>query len=1029
MRWDASESLRPPFECTFGDGCHLLDEVSWQCAETFAESLVNPQIFRPNPPPRPRIIDRMVEKIGPYRVYERLGVGGMGEVYKAYDDKLERWVAIKRIRPDREDADDNRERFKREARATARLNHPSIVHLYGIFQDGDSDCIVMEYVEGETLDKKLVRDTLVPVQVATLGHEIASGLAEAHANGILHRDLKAENIIITPKGRSKILDFGLAKPILSGELDPVLTGKGQLVGTSRAMSPEYVGGESIDHRSDLFSLGVLLYECLTGQSPFKAHNTLATLKQVMLHKQKPIREINPDVPKELSDAIDRLLEKEPDNRPQSARDVSHTFATLSGELSSSGFERPNTASFFDATATRIRATAGKAFSSSETMLDLRPRRRWMTGLAVFASLLVVAFFLGRALDNEPEVAPLPEGERIRVVLGDFVNRTEEAIFDDSLQQAMRVDLEQSRFIETMSPSTIRETLSRMELPGDSPVDRETAVEIARREGAHRVVLGEIQDFGGTYSLLIQIVAPENDIATFSASEAAKSHEGILRAMQKLNTAVRRHLGESGDQIRESLMALEKVTTADFEALRAYTLGEDRMSFQKFDEAVPLFRRATELDPSFGMAHAKLVVAFSNLGDTNLAGKAALEAQKNSERLTEEERFYIDGWVARWLGTPQDVIDVWSLFRDLHPESIVGHGNLGSALWYYRNDFDSVAENFDRAIQAAQTPGEGGQAQAALGLSRLALGQLEAAEASLLDAGSVIEAIDGRVFLYSVRGQFDSATAAVAELEDPTRRARANQVVLTSKGELRLALQTTKSDRGGEKAQPPSGFELRKHAALSELSLAATLRDSKELNRAMILVTELTERSDLYSRNLDESTAALIAQAIKVLCRSGNIDRASALRESLRPTPAHAPALVRSLIKIADAELSAARGELDTAIIALKEAASLVETITVHESLGHLFRLHGDADAAIAEYQWVRDRPGLAYVECYLSCASVSNTISIWTTSLFRLAQLLEAESPDLAAESYLFFLERWGQTDIPEVEIARRRLTALSELN
>ncbi len=257
----------------------------------------------------------MEQKIGPYRVEERLGVGGMGEVYKAYDDRLERWVAIKRIRGDKDEAEENRERFQREARATARLNHNSIVHLYDIFRDGDSDCIVMEYVEGVSLDTLVRNGPLEPAQVARLGQEIAQGLAEAHSKGIIHRDLKVENIIVTPEGHAKILDFGLARPLLSGDLDASLTGKGQLVGTSRAMSPEYVGGEAIDHRSDLFSLGVLIYEAVTSHSPFKAHNTLATLKQVMLHRQTPAHLVNSNVPEELSSIIERLLEKDPDARP------------------------------------------------------------------------------------------------------------------------------------------------------------------------------------------------------------------------------------------------------------------------------------------------------------------------------------------------------------------------------------------------------------------------------------------------------------------------------------------------------------------------------------------------------------------------------------------------------------------------------------------------------------------------------------------------------------------------------------------
>ena len=967
----------------------------------------------------------MVEKIGPYRVYERLGVGGMGEVYKAYDGKLERWVAIKRIRPDREDAEDNRERFKREARATARLNHPSIVHLYGIFQDGDSDCIVMEYVEGETLDKMLVRGTFGPLQVATLGHEIASGLAEAHANGILHRDLKAENIIITPKGRSKILDFGLAKPILSGELDPVLTGKGQLVGTSRAMSPEYVGGEAIDHRSDLFSLGVLLYECLTGQSPFKAHNTLATLKQVMLHKQTPIREINPGVPKELSDAIDQLLEKEPEDRPQSAQDIAQTFANLSGQLSSSGFDRPSGATFLDSTASRLKASAGKAFSSSETMLDLRPRRRWMTGLAVIVALLVVAFFLGRVLDDNPDVTPLPEGERIRIVLGDFVNRTDESIFDDSLLQAMRVDLEQSQFIETLSPSSIRDTLSRMEKSPELAITRDVAVEIARREGAHRVVLGEIQEFGGNYSLLVQIVAPENDVATFSASESAKSHKGILSAMQKLTTAVRSHLGESGEQISRSSTSLEKVTTANFEALRAYTLGEQRMSLQQFSEAVPLFRRAVELDPSFGMAHAKLVVAFSNIGDTDQAAKAALAAQKNSERLTEEERFYVEGWVARWLGTPEDVINVWSLFRDLHPENVVGHTNLALAYWYYRNDFASAEPIFESAVRTARAPQEQQLAQATLGFCRIALGKAEEAEAPLREAGP--RGIPGLVLREAVEDDFAEAWKKLEQQEDLPSRLGLEQIIYTGQGKLKEAMASCERDRETWTSDPMvPHVNYRMNVVLSEVVLGAALNLESELNERVEHLTDLARRSDVYSRNIDVASAPTLAQAVKVLARSNRTISAKNLRVLLHAPPAHAPLLTRSLIAVADAEISMAEGDLETAKGLLEHAIGLVPTISGHDSLGRLYELLPDAEAAVVEYRWVQERPGLSYLECYLSC-SVPSTVASWALSSYRLGLILEQlERPEEAITAYSVFLDIWGDSQIPEVIEARRRLEALA---
>ncbi len=268
----------------------------------------------------------MRESIGSYRIEEQIGVGGMGEVYKAYDERLGRRVAIKRIRDGKGETAENRARFQREARATAQVNHDSIVHLYDIFRDGQSDCIAMEYVEGIPLDRLLRGGPLKAAQVASLGHEIADGLAAAHANGIIHRDLKVENVIVTPDGHAKILDFGLARPILD---EDALTGKGQLVGTCRIMSPEYIGGEDIDHRSDLFSLGVLLYEAVTNQSPFKTASTLATLKKVMLHRQTPAHLVNTDVPEDLSSVIEHLLRKDPDERPPDAGTVARELETIS----------------------------------------------------------------------------------------------------------------------------------------------------------------------------------------------------------------------------------------------------------------------------------------------------------------------------------------------------------------------------------------------------------------------------------------------------------------------------------------------------------------------------------------------------------------------------------------------------------------------------------------------------------------------------------------------------------------------------
>ena len=261
-----------------------------------------------------------VERIGPYRLLERLGAGGMGEVFLAYDERLDRRVAIKSIRPGKGIDDQHRERFRREARLAARLSHPAIVPVYDILQEHGTDYIVMEYVEGTSLAAMIERGPLPFRQVLELARELADGLDAAHREGIVHRDLKTENVLVTPSGRPKITDFGIAKQILA-EGGESLTADHTVLGTCRVMSPEQARGEPVDHRTDLFALGVLLYEALTGLSPFAAENSLATLNRVIHHRQTPVRQLTPDVPQELSQLVDHLLEKDALLRPQSSGQV------------------------------------------------------------------------------------------------------------------------------------------------------------------------------------------------------------------------------------------------------------------------------------------------------------------------------------------------------------------------------------------------------------------------------------------------------------------------------------------------------------------------------------------------------------------------------------------------------------------------------------------------------------------------------------------------------------------------------------
>lgn len=268
--------------------------------------------------------------LGAYRIEGRIARGGMGEVLLGRDEGLDRPVAIKRLRPDGRWAPHRRERFRREARTAALLDHPAIVRVYDFLDLEDDLCLVMEFVEGPTL-RRALRQGPLPLRLALeIAISLSDALSTAHHQGIVHRDLKTENVMLTEDSRVKIMDFGIAKRLLEGEAPRSRTQA--LLGTCRAMAPEQALGDAVDPRSDLFSLGVLLYEMLTTVSPFEDKNDLLTLRRLIDEPHRSARALRPEIPRRLSGLIDRLLAKKPVHRPRQAADVVLELISIAFEL-------------------------------------------------------------------------------------------------------------------------------------------------------------------------------------------------------------------------------------------------------------------------------------------------------------------------------------------------------------------------------------------------------------------------------------------------------------------------------------------------------------------------------------------------------------------------------------------------------------------------------------------------------------------------------------------------------------------------
>lgn len=346
------------------------------------------------------------QRIGVYRVKDRLGRGGMGEVFLARDERLERWVAVKRIRPDSGLSPEQRERFRREARMAARLSHPAIVQIHDLVTEGaEGDAIVMEYVEGRTLAARIAEGRLETAEALRLAQEIATGLAAAHEAGLIHRDLKAANVVVTRDGHAKILDFGLARPTGKSEETP-LTRRGMVVGTLQSMSPEQARGQGVDERSDLFSLGILLYEMLTGLPPFRGLDSAAVLWQVVHETPQSARSLLPDLPAAAASLLDRLLAKDREKRPGSAREV---IADLERIAAGAGRPAPQAGSVSDLPTAQMPVLKEAALppgkgtppSSLVGPLGRSPRLLWTAAAAALIAVVTTTVLL-----KLPSRAPL-----------------------------------------------------------------------------------------------------------------------------------------------------------------------------------------------------------------------------------------------------------------------------------------------------------------------------------------------------------------------------------------------------------------------------------------------------------------------------------------------------------------------------------------------------------------------------------------------------------------------------------------------
>jgi tetratricopeptide (TPR) repeat protein len=648
------------------------------------------------------------QQVSHYQITSRLGTGGMGEIFEARDRRLGRRVALKFL-PHALSSDARAvERLQREARIASSLNHPHICTIHDIDAHHGTHFIVMELLDGLSLTERIRLGSMSAREVVEIAIQVAEAMDAAHKIGVIHRDIKPGNIFLTNHGPVKVLDFGVAKvqphrPLTQTSRQTAfgralhdrsdiaavqsLTTDGVALGTILYMSPEQARGEEIDGRSDLFSLGAVMYEMATGTPAFGGPTSALIWDAILNREPPPPSTLRTSMPPAIEAIIARALQKNPAARYQTAAELTGDLQRAHRELSG---EVP-----VGRTAEYPTRYLPAALASSRHPLALPApvrRRRWLHAIVPAVIVLGLAGAAAYWKGNPPPLA-----ERDLIVVADFTNNTGDAVFDAALRQAVDVQLRQSRWFRILGDQRTIATLRLMGRPVETPVTGVVARELCQRAGAQALVDGSISSLGSTYVVTLDAQHCGSGDSLAKEQSQAASKDDVLEELGSATSRLRKSLGESLQSVERFDTRIQEATTPSLAALRAYSLGVRARVRDGDSASIPFFRQALEMDPRFALAHARLGVVYENLGDRPLARDQVQMAYDLREKVSEYERLYI---VTRYhdivTGDLEKRIDTLRLLGDTFPRDFAARNNLGVA-YLEAGRLEQAVEQFREAV--------------------------------------------------------------------------------------------------------------------------------------------------------------------------------------------------------------------------------------------------------------------------------------------------------------------------------------------
>jgi serine/threonine protein kinase/DNA-binding SARP family transcriptional activator len=977
-----------------------------------------------------------------FEVIEELGKGGMGKVYKVLDKEVNEKIALKLLKPEIATDEKTIERFRNELKFARKIGHPNVCRMYDLNREGDTHYITMELVSGEDLKSTITRIGQFPIGKAiSIAKQVCDGLAEAHRLGVVHRDLKPQNIMLDKEGNARIMDFGIARSLKAKGL----TGAGVMIGTPEYMSPEQVEVKDVDQRSDIYSLGVILYEMVTGRLPFEGETSIAI---AMKHKSEPPqdpREHNSQITDELSRVILKCLEKDREKRYQSGGEVRSELEAIEKGMPTTERVVPKR----------------KPITSKEITVTFSMKKLLVPALAILAIVVAVVIVL--------QLLPQKEIVKTSVVVISFENQTGERSYEylqKAIPNLLITSLEQSKYLSVTTWERMHDLLKQLGKEDVEVIDSELGFELCQMEGVDAIVLGSFVKAGDVFATDVKVL----DVKTKRLLKSAQSKgEGIGSILDKqigeLSKEISRGVGLSEQKIEPSQLRIADMTTSSMDAYNYFLQGREEFEKFYYDDARKSLEKAVDLDPEFAVAYLYLGRALGNLGMSKERRAANEKAKALAQKASEKERLYIEASYA----SDDKRLSIFQEMAEKYPKEKRVHYHLASS--YDSNEmFDKAIEEYERALDLDPNYG---YALNSFAYMYSDMGEYEKSIEYFKRYASVnpddANPVDSMAELYFRMGRLDEAIVKYKEAVEirPDFFTTYSRIgyIYALKEDYQQALEWCEKDIA---AAPTPGAKITGYywkaifnywmgnldQSLNDCRILlelgeATEREFGKADAALVMSLIYSDRGDFeqsrkHSQNWHDFTSKsnperelefrmfvnLFLGFLEL--KEGKLDSISSRLTEIESQLPNVIPLFKNWIQfgydILQGEVLLAEGSLDQAIAYLEKAAPvgkppLIQLMDpynypfIKDVLARVYQRKGELDKAIAEYErLVTFEP-----ECEGRCL-------IHPLYHYRLAKLYEEKGWNgKAIEHYEKFLDFWKDADevYPEPEDARNRLAAL----